>query len=131
MIGAWSEYAIAYMYVIAIGTFLLFGLPMVIWPLRWAKIFQWRIPVETHLTIYFGRCLGGVICVLAAFAIVSTGNIVILSFFYKLILCNFLAMILIHVYGAIKKIQPLPETLEIIYWCVLFVITLLFYPTPA
>jgi len=128
MIGIWGEYANEYLYVVAIGSLLLFGLPMVIWPLRWARIFQWFIPEQTHLTIYFGRCLGGIICVMAAFAIVATRNTATLQFFYGFILVNFMVMILVHLYGAIKKIQPRAETLEIVYWLGLSIATLLFFP---
>jgi len=35
----------------------------------------------------------------------------------------------LHAYGAIKKIQPVTETVEIILWVVLFLVTLCFYPT--
>ena len=128
MIGVWGEYAKEYLYVVAIGSCLFFGLPMVFIPLRWARIFQWIIPEHTHLTIYFGRCLGGIICVMAVFAIVATRNATTLQFFYGFILVNFIVMIFVHIYGAIKKIQPKAETLEILYWLGLAIATLLFYP---
>jgi len=38
------------------------------------------------------------------------------------------AMTILHVYGAIRKIQPLTETVEIALWVVLFLVTLCFYP---
>jgi len=128
MIGLWEEYATQYMYVVAIGTFLLFGLPILFWPMRWAKLLRWKLPEHAHLTVYFGRCLGGIICSMAVFAFLAVEDEKTLKFFYQFILVNFFVMILIHIYGAIKKIQPLAETLEIIYWCGLVIVTLLFYP---
>ena len=128
MFGLLSEYAIPYLYIVAVGTFLLFGLPMFLWPLKWAKPFKWTLPDHTHLAIYFGRCLGGIICSMAIFAFIATKNVNTLKFFYQFILVNFFIMIIIHAYGAIKKIQPKAETYEIIFWVLLFAVTLFFYP---
>jgi len=36
--------------------------------------------------------------------------------------------ILIHVYGAIKRAQPITETMEILVWVLLLLATLAFYP---
>jgi hypothetical protein len=68
MIGVWGQHAGLFLEVLAVGTLGLFGLPMLFWPLRWAAVLGWRIPEHTHLAIYFGRCLGAVICVLGGFA---------------------------------------------------------------
>ena len=40
----------------------------------------------------------------------------------------FVGMILLHVYGAIRKTQPITETIEIGLWVVLSLVTLCFYP---
>jgi len=32
--------------------------PILLAPLRWAKVMQWSLPEDTDLTVYFGRCLG-------------------------------------------------------------------------
>lgn len=128
MIGLWKENAIPYLYVVSVGTLIFFGLPLLLWPIRWARILKWTIPDHTHLAIYFGRCLGGVITVMAVFAIISTGDVFIMRFWFAFILLLFFMMILIHIYGAWKKIQPVSETIEIGYWCLMVVVTLLFYP---
>jgi hypothetical protein len=49
-------------------------------------------------------------------------------FFFDLMLAIFGGMILLHVYGAISKTQPVTETLEIVMWVVLSLVTLGFYP---
>ena len=129
MIGIWSEYAVYYLIVVAVATFLFFGLPMMLWPLKWARPFKWKIPEQTHLAIYFGRCLGGIICSMAVFAFISTKHIETMILFYQFILANFFIMIAVHAYGALKKIQPAAETYEILYWVLMVMLTLLFFPT--
>ena len=37
----------------------------------------------------------------------------------------------VHVYGAIRRIQPITETLEIGFWMILFGLNVLFYPATA
>ena len=128
MIGLWQAYSTIYLYVVAVGTLLLFGGPLLLWPLKWAKVLGWQIPDHTHLTVYFGRCLGGVICAMGIFAFVAVGSVVTQRFFVQLIMANFSAMIVIHVYGAVKRIQPISETYEIVYWVLMLGLAMLFYP---
>lgn len=128
MIGFWGNHSTVYLYVIIVGTIIFFGLPMLINPLSWARVLKWEIPEKTDLTIYFGRCLGAVICVMASFGLKATENIILQQYFFKLLICNFILMVLVHLYGWLKKIQPLTETIEIIYWTGLIILTLLFYP---
>jgi hypothetical protein len=40
----------------------------------------------------------------------------------------YIAMIAIHVCGGIKKIQPITETVEILFWVGQVVLSLCFYP---
>jgi hypothetical protein len=40
-------------------------------------------------------------------------------------------MFVVHVYGALKRIQPITETLEIGLWMILLVLNTLFYPARA
>lgn len=128
MIGIWEIYSTQYLYVIALGTLAIFGLPMLLSPIKWAKILGWEIPTKTDLAVYFGRCLGGVICVMAVFAIKAVENKITTKYYFDFILCNFVMMVFIHIYGWIKQIQPISETLEILYWSGMIVLTLLFYP---
>lgn len=128
MIGIWEIYSTQYLYVIALGTLAIFGLPMLFSPIKWATILGWEIPTKTDLAVYFGRCLGGVICVMAVFAIKAVENKITTQYYFDFILCNFVMMVFIHIYGWIKQIQPISETLEILYWSGMIVLTLLFYP---
>ena len=126
--GVWGHHAGSFLYVLATGTLGLFGLPMLFWPLRWAAVLGWRVPEHTHLPIYFGRCLGAVICVLGAFAFRAAGDPALQPFFFDLMLGNFALMVAVHAYGGLKRIQPVSETYEIGYWLTLFAAALLFYP---
>lgn len=128
MLGVWNAYATAYLLVVAVGTLLLFGIPLLIMPIRWAKVLGWQIPDHTDLAVYFGRCLGGVICIMGLLAFTASTSLATQKFFFNLIMGNFIVMIVVHVYGAIRKIQPVSETYEIIYWVLMLIPNLLFYP---
>lgn len=129
MIGILGVYSSQYLYFLSVFTLVLFGIPLCFWPIKWAKILKWEIPEQQHLAIYFGRCLGAVICVLAYFAFKAGQNPIIQPFYFNLLLANFAAMTGVHIYGAIRKIQPITESIEIIYWVFLFILTLLLYPS--
>ncbi|MGO4002969.1 hypothetical protein ABVN23_17945 [Pseudomonas fluorescens] len=50
------------------------------------------------------------------------------SYAFDILFVVFSLMFVVHVYGALKRIQPLSETLEIGFWAVLLVLNVLFYP---
>lgn len=130
-IGIWSDYASTYLLVVTAVTLVAFSVLLFFKPLIWAKMLMWKIPEETDLAVYFGRCLG-------AFALVTNimflqaalwgqGTVFVLQFFS---LFCFL-MIVVHVWGAIAKIQPVTETLETGFWLVLLILNLLVMPVSA
>lgn len=128
MIGMWSAYSQQYLLVFAGITTLAFALPIFFTPVAWARRMGWVIPEQTDLTIYFGRCLGALIIVAELFAIRAAllGNGLISAF--EIMTAIVVLMIPVHIYGAVRKIQPITETLEIGVWCVLLVLNLSFYP---
>ncbi len=128
MIGIWSVYSAAYLYAIALAILILFALPLLFVPIKWARLFKWHIPEHQHLAIYFGRCLGGIATVLAAMAIMVARDRALQPVFFKLMITVFSMMTIVHVYGAWKRIQPLTETVEIIFWAGLVILTLCFAP---
>lgn len=128
MIGVWSIYSAAYLYTISIAILILFALPLLFVPLTWARLFKWQIPEHQHLAVYFGRCLGGIATVLAAVAIMAARDRSLQPLFFKLMIMVFSVMTIVHVYGAWRKIQPLTETVEIIFWAGLVILTLCFAP---
>lgn len=127
MIGIWSSYASTYLLVVGIAVIVAMA-PLAIGPLWWAKVLGWRIPADTDLAIYLGRSLGCVTCAVGAFAILVAGDAAHHQFFFSLLLVNWVLMVLVHVYGALKGIQPISETYEAGVWIALVIITLLCWP---
>lgn len=128
MIGMWNEFSQNYLMTLMIATTVVFVIPIFFVPLTWAKLMQWTIPKETELTLYFGRCLGSFGFVLEYFTYqaATTGIGESLVFQFWIIFCFF--MVGLHIYGAIKKIQPITETIEIGLWVTLIFLGLAFYP---
>jgi hypothetical protein len=128
MIGVWNAYLPIYLYVVAIGMLIGFGLPLLLAPIRWARLFRWEIPQPTQLAAFLGQSVGVFICVLAAFAFRAANTPAVQPFFFDMLLWIIAGSIVIHVYGAIKRAQPITETIEILGWVLLLLATLAFYP---
>ncbi len=128
MIGMWNDYSQNYLMFLMILTTLAFSIPLFFFPLTWARVMKWTIPEQTELVLYFGRCLGSLALVLeyCTYQAASTGIGEVLIFQYWIGLCVF--MVALHIYGAIKRIQPITETLEIGLWVILLFLSLAFYP---
>jgi hypothetical protein len=127
MIGIWSQHSAAFLVIGGIAT-LLFALPMLVHPLAWARVLRWPLPAETNLAVYFGRCLGGVVTVVGIFAFVAERVVEARAFYFELVLAMVGVNILVHVWGAVRRIQPRSETIEIAAWVLLFAAGLLFFP---
>ena len=127
-IGLWSEYVNTYLLVITVLTFFAFSGLIFLKPLLWAKMLGWKIPENTDLTVYFARCLGAFAIMTNALflrvIITNTGADLMLELFTGF--CIF--MVIVHIWGAIEGNQPMIETLEIGFWAILVVLSLLFYP---
>lgn len=131
MLGYYAQYSSVYITTLMIVTTLFFALPIFIAPLTWARLMQWTIPEHTHLAIYFGRCLGAFILVVEVTMLRSATTGTSFSYAFDILFVVFTLMFVVHVYGAIKRIQPITETLEIGFWMILFVLNMLFYPTTS
>ena len=128
MIGIWAESARTFLLVFGIVAGLAFALPIFLAPLTWARMFRWNLPQDTDLAIYFGRCLG-------VLAVVLTGFVVRVGFtgegveqMFQIMIPVFVGMTVVHIVGAIQRIQPVTETIEIAFWAGLILLGLLFYP---
>jgi hypothetical protein len=128
MIGIWNSYSDVYLIVTGVAMLATFGIPLLLVPLSWARVFRWEIPQPQELVVFLGRSLGVFISILAIFAFKVTQTPTFKPFYFDLMLWVFGGMILLHAYGAIRKTQPITETLEIILWVILTVVTLCFYP---
>ena len=128
MIGIWNSYADIYLIVAGVAMLLFFGLPLILVPMRWARVFRWDVSQPGDLVIFLGRSVGVFISVIALYAFKVSQTPAAMPFFYELMLWTFVGMLLLHVYGAIRKTQPITETIEIGLWVILSLVTLCFYP---
>jgi hypothetical protein len=128
MVGYLSDWSALFLQALGLGSIALLGVPMVIAPLGWARVLRWPLPEETRLAVYFGRCLGAVICVLAAFAFVAAAQPTVQPFFFQIVLANVALMVAVHAWGAWRRIQPLTETVETFAWLAILVVGVLCYP---
>jgi hypothetical protein len=129
MIGIWQSYSNVYLYIAGVAMLVAYGIPLIIVPLGWARVFRWEIPQPKNLVVFLGRSVGIFISLVAVFAFKATGMPAAKLFFFDLMLWFLAAMLVLHVYGAIRKTQPITETLENILWIILIVVTLCFYPS--
>ena len=106
MIGIWSAHAQTFMLVFALLALVLFVVPMIFAPMFWARMLLWNIPEDTDLAVYSLRSLGSlglaVLLVTVKAAVTGDGLLVI----YEIFIPFFALMVLVHIYGAIRKIQP-------------------------
>jgi hypothetical protein len=128
MVGTWGSHAQAFLLVLMLVTSAAFALPIFLAPLAWARRLGWRVPEDTDLAIYFGRCLGAFILVVELLMLraVLTGTGLVFTF--QVLIAVALLMTVVHIWGAVQRIQPLSETLEIGMYAGLGVLALLFYP---
>lgn len=128
MIGIWAEHARTFLLVFGLVTGVAFALPILLVPLTWARAFRWNLPQDTDLAVYFGRCLGVLAVVLIGFALraASTGSGV--EQIFQIVIVVFVGMTIVHVVGAIQRVQPMTETVEIAFWAGLIALGLAFYP---
>ncbi len=128
MIGIWQSYSDVYLYTAGAAMLLAFGIPLLVVPLRWAQLFRWQVPQPENLVVFLGRSMGIIISLIAIFAFRAAVSPQAQPFFFDLMLWTFAAMLVLHIYGAIRKTQPITETIEIGLWVILFLVTLCFYP---
>jgi len=120
-LGMWGAHAGPCLMWFALAALLLFGMPMMLWPLRWASMLGWASTPGDHLAIYFGRTLGMITCALSVATLMAVNHPSLWPLLYNLNIMIFLANTGVHAWGAIKRIQPLAEPWEIPYWFALAV----------
>lgn len=128
MLGLWSVHAPQYLLILTLLTTLVFALPIFCIPLVWARLMGWTLPAHTDLAVYFGRCLGAFILILEAMMLRAALTGEAIHAVFEILLAVAVMMIVVHIYGALRCIQPLSETLEIGFYVGLLVLTLLFWP---
>ena len=99
-----------------IGTLVFLSIPMTISPLWWAKHLRWPEETPTNLTLYLGRSLGALGLSLGVVGIIAALTNDIPPLFLLLVVLIGTSATLVHLYGALRKIQPLTETIEILIY---------------
>jgi hypothetical protein len=89
---------------------------------------RWTVLEHTDWAVYFGRCVGALALVINLIvvqaAIRSEGAAIIFQGLNLLLAL----MVGVHIYGAVKRIQPITKTLEIGFWFALLLLNLCFQP---
>ncbi|MEI8030306.1 MAG: hypothetical protein WCH35_11060 [Comamonadaceae bacterium] len=128
MIGMYSSHSQLYLLVLASITSLVFALPLLLVPLTWARLMQWKIPGDTDLAVYFGRCLGAFVVGVDLMGFLGAFYSQRQQAIFEVLYFVSISMIAVHVYGAWHRIQPMTETIEIAFYALLLLLTLLFQP---
>jgi hypothetical protein len=128
MLGLWGAHAQTFLLILMAVTTLAFALPIFLVPLTWARWFGWRIPEHTDLAVYFGRCLGAFILIVEALMLRAGLSGEGLIFTYQVLIAVAVLMVIVHIWGAVLRIQPISETLEIGMYAGMGVLAVLFYP---
>ena len=128
MIGIWGSYTTLFLRTAATFALLVFTLPIFLFPFEWARALQWTIPEDRGLALYFGRCLGAVGCVLNGFALYVSNKPELQPFFMNIMVAVCAVLTWVHVLGAAQGVQPITETIEIVFWSALVVLALCCYP---
>lgn len=128
MIGLYGSHAQMFLWVLGIVTTTAFALPLFLAPLTWARLMLFKVPEETDLNVYFGRCLGAFILVIEMMIFRGAMDAAITPITFQILFAVFGIMLVVHLYGWLRGIQPITENLENIMWAVLLVLAALFYP---
>lgn len=128
MMGIWSEHSSTFLQALALFTALAFSLPILIAPLRWARLFGWQVDQKSDLALYFGRSLGAFALTASCCAWYVAARPELQPFFFHFLTGVFGLMALVHVIGAVQKVQPWTETAEIPFWIALTLSGILFCP---
>ncbi|MCX7054895.1 MAG: hypothetical protein NTU56_11910, partial [Proteobacteria bacterium] len=97
MLGIWGAHAQTYLFFLMAVTTIVFALPIFLVPLRWAEWFGWKIPQQTDLAVYFGRCLGAFILIVELLMLQAVLNGTGLIFTFQILLAVSAFMIVVHV----------------------------------
>jgi hypothetical protein len=125
MLNADQPFASAFLWLASFSFLLVYGLPLALVPLRWAKWFLWEMPAdindEQHVPLhqlaeYFGRCTGALAITITLFAMRAASDPAAHPYVLEIIFIACLGMTLVHVYGALRQIQPWTENAEILLY---------------
>jgi hypothetical protein len=106
----------------------LLGLPLLISPMTWARKLGWEIPEQKDLANYFGRSLGAVGLSIAIVGYMAAFDPWQYRFVFDLVIWLGIFLAGVHVYGFIKKNQPVFENVEAFLYPLISLLAWYFYP---
>lgn len=118
-----------FMLVSAIAGVLLLGLPLLLFPLSWARKIGWKLPEQTELANYFGRSAGGAALAISIMGLFAANDPVQYRSVFVLLIIVSILMAAVHAYGMLKKAQPWFENVEVILYGVMAFLAYFFYPS--
>ena len=104
---------------VAPGSLVIFGLPLLLHPYAWARLFGWPDEPETDVGLYFGRCLGAVAVALGVEGLRAMDDPRAHRGYYDIGEIAAWLLGAVHVRGAIEGRQPPIEHAEILGWTAL------------
>ncbi len=107
-----------------------FAIPLLLSPTRWAKRLRWRVPDDSDLVLYLGRSLGAVGVALTLGGIRAAFDPWRNRILFPMTTVVAALLTLVHILGAVQRRQPWTETAEILLWGATTVGTVAFYPKP-
>lgn len=113
------EYVVAswFLWLSGVGFLLVYALPLTLAPLYWARVFRWHLPEgNNHLTLYFGRCTGVLALSVTLFAMRAAMDPEAHRYLFELITLICSGMTLLHLYGAVRRMQPWTEDAEVVLY---------------
>lgn len=113
MINPEHVFASWFLWIAAASFLVCYALPLLFFPLQWARIFQWTLPEHTDLAVYFGRCVGVLATTTTIYAMRAAFEPGANRWVLEFIAMACAGMTAIHTWGAIRKVQPWTETAEI------------------
>ncbi len=128
MVGIFNQHAELLLRLLALAGVAGLGLPLLLAPLRWARWLRWRIPEEPQLATYFGRCLGALLCGLAAAAWIAAAQPPWQPLVLLICAAAFTLLVLVHAWGAWRRIQPAAASWLTLVWLGLLLLTGLVWP---
>ena len=128
MISLLGEHSASFLRIISVVTLVAFAVPISLAPLAWARVLRWEVDAKPDLALYFGRCLGVVALVLVWAGWHAAANPPLQPFYFNMLIASTGLLALVHIIGAVQRVQPWTETAEIPFWAGLMLLALMFYP---
>ena len=117
-----------FMLVGSIAFVLLVGLPLLLFPMAWGRKLGWKIPEESDLANYLGRCIGGVVLSIAIVGFRAAHDPWAYRTVFELVIFVGIFMTAVHAYGFAKKIQPKIENIEVFIYPLIGLLAYWLYP---